>query len=313
VKPNYTHSWYLIANPTAGHGTAQKQIANFLTILTANDIKFELVKTSHRNHAFDLVKEGIEKGFRKIIALGGDGTNNEVVNGIMLQTEVLTQDITYCLFPVGTGNDWIKEHQIPINLNQWIEMLKTENTFLQDIGLVKYYKNGEQQQRYFANVAGMAYDAYVCGEMDKLKRPLRNRLAYLFFGLYYVFKYTLQKARVHFNGKTIEDYFYLINAGICRFSGGGMQFVPHAIPNDGKLALTLAGRLSKIGVLLNSYRFYNGKIAGHPKVNTFQTDQIKVEAVDQPILIEVDGELLGETPVEISIIPKALRIVVQKN
>lgn len=307
---NNAHSWYLIVNPAAGHGAAKKQLDDFLEALLANDFKFEIVETSHRNHALDLVREGIEKGFRKIIAMGGDGTNNEVVNGIMLQTEVITSEISYCLFPVGTGNDWIKEHKIPTDLRPWIEMLKVEKTSLQDIGLVKYYKNGEQQQRYFANVAGMAYDAFVCAEMEKRKRPLRNRLAYLFFGLYYVFKYSLQKARVHFNGKTVEDYFYLINAGICRYSGGGMQFVPHAIPDDGKLALTLAGRLSKIGVLLNSYRFYNGKIAGHAKVNIFQTDHVKIEAVDRPILVEVDGELLGETPVEFSIIPKALKVVV---
>ena len=312
MKSSFAHRWYVVANPAAGNDQVKRQLDRIVVLFNSHNLDFTLVKTEYKNHASLLTQEGIRKGFRKIIAIGGDGTNNEAINGIMSQTEVNSQEITYCLLPVGTGNDWVKEHQIPMKLSAWMEVLKTGNTFLQDIGLVKYYKNDKEEKRYFTNVAGMAYDAYVLSEMDKRKRPLTNRLAYLFFGLYYVFKYKLQKARVHFNGKTVEDYFYLINAGICRYSGGGMQFVPHAIPDDGKIALTLAGRFTKIGVLLNSYRFYNGRIAGHSKVDIFQTDHIKVEAVDQAIMVEVDGELLGETPVEFSIIAKALKIIKPK-
>lgn len=293
----------------AGNGAVKKQLPNITAILAANGFEFELVETTHRGHAIDLVQKGIEKGFRKIIAIGGDGTNNEVVNGILVQTQIPSQQITYCLLPVGTGNDWIKEYGIPKKVEPWIKMMEVNNTTLQDVGLVQYDQDGKRAQRYFANVAGMAYDPYVLSKMEQRGRPL-NRLAYLFFGLYCVFKYNLQKARVYFNGKTIENYYYLINVGICRYSGGGMQLVPHAIPNDGKLALTLAGPLSKIGVILNSYRFYNGSIGAHSKVETFQSDHIKVEAVDTPIQVEVDGELLGQTPVEFSLIQNALKIII---
>ena len=308
--PEVSNTWYIIANPAAGKGKAKKELANLCEALKVSGFSFEIVETKNRGHATDLVVEGIKKGFRNIIALGGDGTNNEVVNGILLQKVVPTASISYCLFPVGTGNDWAKEYQISKKLNEWIKMLKANKVFIQDVGLVSYFKNGKQSQRYFANVAGMAYDPYVLAEMEKLKRPVTNRLAYLLYGMYYVFKYNLQKARVHFNGKTVENYFYLINVGICKYSGGGMRLVPHAIPDDGKLALTLAGRLSKIGVLLNSYRFYNGTIGDHPKVDVFKSDRVKVEAVDGSIALEVDGELIGETPVEFTLIPKALKVVV---
>ncbi len=304
-----TSSWFIIANPVAGNHALEKCLDTIQQTFRNQNIGFELLTSNYRGHASKIAQAGIQQGFRKIIAIGGDGTNNEVINGIMNQSYVLPSEITYCLLPIGTGNDWVKEYQIPLDLKKWLKMLKIGKTTLQDIGHITYFKEGASHQQYFANVAGMSYDPFVISEMEKLSRPIHNRLAYLIYGLYYVFKYKIPKARIHFNGNTIEDYFYLINAGICRFSGGGMQFVPHAIPNDGKIALTLAGKLTKIGVLINSFRFYNGKIDHHPKVSIYKTKHIKVEAVNEPILVEVDGELLGETPVTFSIIPQALKII----
>jgi len=308
LKPDPTH-WYIIINPTAGKGFVKKHLAQIFSTLDSRNLQYQWVETQKKNHATELTKLGIEKGFRKIMAIGGDGTNNEVVNGILSQNHISSVQITYCLFPVGTGNDWIKEHQIPKDLNTWIKMVLKGQTFLQDIGLVKYIKDGKQEQRYFVNVAGMSYDPFVLEEMEKLKRPITNRLAYLAYGMYYVFKYKIPKARVHFNKQVVEGFYYLINVGICKYSGGGMQLVPHAIPDDGKLALTLAGKLTKLGVILNSYRFYNGTVLGHPKVDGFQTDYIKVEGISAPVLVEVDGEVLGTTPVEFSILKKVLKII----
>lgn len=301
--------WYIVVNTIAGQGNAKRRLTEVTAFLETR-IKFKLVKTEARGHASKLVIQGIQNGYRKIIAVGGDGTNNEVVNGIMKQQVIPTSEITYCLLPLGTGNDWAKQYKISRKLSQWFKMLEVNKTFIQDVGLVLYLKDGVSEQRYFANVAGMAYDPYVLSEMEKLKRPVKNRLAYLLYGMYYVFKYNLQKARVSFNGETVENHFYLINAGVCKYSGGGMQLVPHAKPDDGKLALTLAGKLTKLGVILNSYRFYNGSIGKHSKVDTFLTDCIKVEAINEPIGLEVDGEILGETPVEFRLIPKALKIII---
>jgi YegS/Rv2252/BmrU family lipid kinase len=302
--------WYIIANPTAGHGAVAACLDELCEALQEVGLSY-LVRNSDRpNHAITLVEEGIVKGFRKIITVGGDGTNNEVVNGILRQTIIPSTDIQYALLPCGTGNDWVKEYQIPRKIRDWMAMLHGGKTILQDIGKVVYHNLGQQQERYFANVAGMSYDAFVVREMSNLRKPINNRLGYLLYGLYYVFRYRIPHAKIWIDGKVNEGNYYLINAGICRYSGGGMQLVPHAIPNDGKLAVTLAGPLTKLGVLLNSYRFYNGKIAGHPKVEIFQVERIRVEHKDEAILLEVDGEYLGTTPVDIEIIPKALRVLV---
>jgi len=192
-----------------------------------------------------------------------------------------------------------------------LKLLKKRKTTYQDIGVVSYLNNGAVRKRYFVNVAGMAYDAFVVKETEKQSSIFSNKLFYLFSLMRYLFQYKLQKAKIQFNDFEMIDHFYTINVGICRFAGGGMEIVPHAVPNDGQLAITIAGRLSKLSILLNTYRFYNGTIAKLSKISTHFSTNIKVESLENdPILLEVDGELLGHTPVEFGIVPNALKILI---
>jgi diacylglycerol kinase (ATP) len=314
-RPNMellTKPWFVIANPVAGNGRVRKRWARIEAALREHLPKHRLVFTSYSGEAIELAAQAIREGCRHLIAVGGDGTNNEVINGIFQQQEVPPLEITYTLLPVGTGNDWIKTHGISHNLKRWIEMLRQGNTFVQDVGVVRYQQlDGQPGQRYFANVAGMAYDAYVARYSAQYGHWVSNKIFYLYFVVRCLFQYRLLPARVRFDGQTVEDFLYTVNVGICRYSGGGMLLVPHAEPDDGQLALTIARRLSKLGVLLNTYRFYTGTIGGHPRIDTFQVKNIEVESVDgQPTLLEADGEFLGQTPAVFGIVEKALRVVV---
>lgn len=303
--------WYIIANPSAGRGVVNRKLPLIEKQLQSNGLLYELVKTEKKGDGIFLAKKGIQKGFRKILAIGGDGTNNEVVNGIIQQDSVATHEIEYSMLSIGTGNDWIKTHDIPKNIEAFISMLKNGKTAFQDIGVVTYFKDGKKQKRFFANVAGMAYDAFVVKKTEGQSGLFSNKLFYLISLMKYLFQYKLQKAKIQFNGIELNDYFYTINVGICRFAGGGMELVPHAIPDDGQLAITIAGKFSKLSVILNTYRFYNGTIGDLTKVSTYFSKKVKVETLDKnPILIEVDGEFLGATPVEFGIIPRALKIVI---
>lgn len=305
-----TDNWYAIVNPAAGKGEVKKHLGEIIVRLEKAFPGIHIVMTDYRGHASEITVAAIEKGYRKLLAIGGDGTHNEVVNGIFNQTSVPTIEITYALLPYGTGNDWIRTHHIPKDLIKWLAMIKKGITYFQDVGKVSYYKDGVQHKRYFANVAGLAYDAFVVRVAENKRTPIKNNLAYLFLIFKCLFQYSLKKAKVSFDGQEKEGYFYTINAGICKYSGGGMQVVPHAIPDDGYLAFTLAGKISKLGVLLNTWRFYNGSIGKHPKVITKQVKKIEVKASGkEEVLLEVDGEFLGHTPVEIELIPKALKFV----
>jgi YegS/Rv2252/BmrU family lipid kinase len=310
LSKKLTVQWFIIVNPNAKGGRLEKQWENIHRSLKDNDINFLAKKTTHPNHATELAKEAIENGFRKIIAVGGDGTGNEVANGILQQKKIPSAEITFALLPVGTGNDWIKTHKIPKHLNTWMEMLKNEKTTFQDAGFVSCCFHEKKVERYFINVAGMAYDAFGV-QISAGKNWRFPKIQYLLNALLGLFKYKIHRAKLIFEEQEVIDFFYVINVGICKYSGGGMQLVPHAIPNDGKLALTFARKLSKLAVILNTYRFYNASLLQHSKVKGLLTKKIRVETMDdEPTGIEVDGEYIGETPVEFSILPVALKILV---
>jgi YegS/Rv2252/BmrU family lipid kinase len=305
------HKWCIIVNPMAGNGAVKRKWPKLELKIKAILKDCQIRYTSHKGHGIELSQQAIEEGYRHIIGVGGDGTNNEIVNGIFLQDVVPTTAITYTLLPVGTGNDWVKTYGIPKKIDAWLRMLEAGKTKIQDVGLVHYQAGGQTSKRYFANVAGMAYDAYLVRYACENPGMVSSKIFYLLLLLRCLFQYTLRKAKVFFDGQTDIDYYYSINIGICSYSGGGMQTVPHAIEDDGLFALSLFGPFSKLGVLLNTYRFYNKSVGEHSLVNCYQVKSVRVEAAEKrPTLVEVDGEFLGETPAEFSLIEKGLKVII---
>ncbi|MEL6924068.1 MAG: diacylglycerol kinase family protein [Bacteroidota bacterium] len=309
--PAIPNRWLILLNPVAGNGLGKKQWPRIERQLQDAGISYSVQFTRHKGHATELTIDGIQKGFRQLAAVGGDGTNNEVINGIMQQTATEPQHILYTLLSFGTGNDWVRSHPMSGQLRSFAERLQTKKTIRQDIGLVEYRAEGQTKERYFSNLAGMAYDAYLVGIIEQNKRRLSNKILYFFYLFKCIFDYSLQHARVAFNDQTVEDKFYSINVGICKYAGGGMQLAPHAIANDGLLALTLIRKISKLGVLLNTHRLYNGTIEKHPQIELFQSGEIRVNSNDaRPLQLEVDGELIGTAPAIFTVIPQSLTIVI---
>lgn len=303
--------WLIIINPAAGNGKGKKEWPHIKSLLEQFEFEFESIFTKEKGHAIELSKKGIENGFRKIMAIGGDGTGHEIVNGIFEQKTCPTIEILFALLTIGTGNDWIKTHKIPRNFEKWLPLIKAEKTTVQDIGLIHYHLNGQPQKRYFFNVAGMAYDGFLGKILSERSDKITNKFLYLIAIASWLFKYNLTKTRITFDDQIIEDYFYTLNIGICRHSGGGMLFVPHGIPDDGQLALTVIRKVPKWVVLILTPFFYNGKLDMLPVVSLHKTKSIVIESLEKtPCDLEADGEYLGETPVKFEIIEKALRIVV---
>lgn len=301
--------WYIIANPTSGGGAVQKCWPAIERLLQELGFSYSVHFTERSGHATRIAEDAVGKGYRHLLGIGGDGTNHEIANGILRQTFVPSAEITSALLPVGTGNDWARTYQLASDPRRRLEQILLGKTRLQDAGLVRYHQAGQPAERYFVNVAGLAYDGYIGQQMAQHR--VTKRWQYLLLVGKYLFHYRLKKARISYDDRQTEDFFYTINVGICRYSGGGMQFVPQAIPDDGLFALTFARRLQKWEVLAQTRRFYNGTLLQHPKVEGYQARVVRIEAVGgEPTLLEADGEFLGETPVEFILLEKALRVVV---
>ncbi len=310
AKPS-NDKWFVILNPAAGGGKAGKQWESIKSCLTENGFDFDFAMTQDRGDAIKLATQAVLDGYRRIIGIGGDGTNNEVVNGIFSQEEISPGGVWYTLIPIGTGNDWIKTYGIPKDWSSWIPQIKKMKTKTQDLGLVHFSHEGKKKKRYFVNVAGLAYDAFIGKKAAERKGGLKSKAVYLSLVVSQLFKYRNRKAAVIFEDQEIEAEFYSINLGICKYSGGGMQLVPHAIPDDGLLALTYDTGFSKAEVIMVTPKLFSGKIGDHKKVFTHQVKRARVEArEEEPTFLEVDGEFIGETPCEFFILEKVLNVIV---
>lgn len=309
---HFHHSWRAIINPAAASGQARKQWLAWLPQLEAKIPQLEWAFTDSPGHAMALARQWVEEGCRYLIAVGGDGTHHEVCNGIIAALgPERAKEVLYTLLPLGSGNDWIRTHNQQRGLDHWLRLLEHGSPRLQTVGLVKYTnQHGQAEERYILNVAGMAYDAFVVRQAEG--HPLKRKLLYPILTLWLLRKFTPPSLRLEYdNHPAIEDHFYTINIGPCRYSGGGMRLVPQANPQSNFLALTFARSLSILRILLHSWRFYTGTIGQVKEVTTTQATHIRVSALDPniPLEVEADGEWLGYGPVEVFVLPQVVRFL----
>lgn len=301
--------WLVIVNPNAGNGKGKKDWDRISALLNEKDFPFTVKFTERKGHAIILTLEGITAGFRKIITVGGDGTLNEVVNGVFSNTECPTNDISLALIPVGTGNDWGRMFGIPLDYEKAIKIIRDNKLMLHDVGMVSFYDGIEKKNRYFINIAGLGFESVVVRRTNIQKDKGRGGKTVYFYNLLMsLLSYKNTKAEIVIDGeKTIADVFS-INVGNGRYCGGGMRQTPNALPDDGFLDVTIINGMGKFEIIRNLKILYDGTILNHPKIDGYRCKNIKVSS-DSVLYTEADGESLGHTPVEFSIIPASINIV----
>jgi YegS/Rv2252/BmrU family lipid kinase len=302
--------WLIIVNPNAGARKGAKDWSRISEYLNEADLPHICVLTEHRDHANKITMEFIEKGFRNIAVVGGDGTMNEVVNGIFMQKEICSSDITLGMIPVGTGNDWSRMFGIPFDYKGAIEILKKKKTFMQDVGKIQYFKKEEPHVRYFMNIAGMGYDALVAKKANLSKEKGKGGpLSYFVFIFTGLLQYKFVDAVIEIDDQQVfKGEIFSMNVGICKYSGGGMIQVPFAIPDDGLFDITLIKKAPKWLVIRYANKLYDGTLVNLDFVNTFKGKNVRIRSTGK-LYLEADGESLGNSPFVYEILPKSLRIV----
>jgi len=304
--------WFLIANPASGSFKCKKDWPKIAEILTKNGINYRKNFTKRRADAISMAKKAVNNGFRKFIAVGGDGTINEIVNGLFLQSKVKTTDIILGVIPVGTANDWGRTIGIPHGYESAVKALKKGKTFIQDTCKVTYAGNdGNRHERYLVNMAGMGFDAEVAEKTNRDKKNGKSGQMLYFYNIFttlFSYKYTDVKIKVD-DRELYSGTILSMNTGICQFNGGGMMQLPKAVPDDGLIDMTIIKKLGKLSLLLNVKNLYDGSFINHPKVETFQGKKIVVES-DPPVKLEADGESLGGSPLTFEVCPKTIKVII---
>jgi diacylglycerol kinase (ATP) len=309
-----TGEWLFIVNPNAGVKKGSKDWPQICKIIKEEGLHGNCILTERRGHAIEITQEQIRAGYRKIAVVGGDGTLNEVLNGIMLQQTVAPAEISLGMIPVGTGNDWCRTFGVPMDYRKAVHVLKEGHTVLQDAGLVNYVKDGHPVTRYFMNVAGMGYDALVAKKTNLLKEKGRGGpFAYFYFIFASLFQFHFPDAVLEIDGKTVYDgKIFSMNVGICKYNGGGMKQVPAAIPDDGILDVVLIKKAPKYMVIRHASKLYDGTHIELPFISTYSGKSIKMTSPVN-IYLETDGESMGHTPFRYEVLPRAITVVVPKD
>jgi len=295
----------LIVNLTAGGGKPNHHLATVLEYLKKKGLNYKVCTTSHQGEAVELAQKAADNGAELIVSVGGDGTVNEIVNGIMKSKNSPALGI----IPLGWANDFIKSTNIPSEIIKACKILIKGKTKKIDVGLIN-------NQIYFANICGIGFDAEVTHLANQLKNrhPNWNTLsAYI-----YVFA-TIKKllspfgyheVKIKIDGQETQSKILFIAVGNGKIYGGRFKITPEAILDDGLLEVCVVEEMGRFKYLMSIPKVFKGTHRSIKGINFYRAKEIIIES-SEPILAQVSGEVIeGQKKFIITLLPKRLKLIV---
>lgn len=302
-------TFFFIINPHSGGQKAKRNWPKLQTALQKQNIDFDYSFTEGKNHATTIVQQALIKGFRRFVVAGGDGTVNEVVNGIFKQQDIATHECVITVLPWGTGNDWAAYYQIPKNIDSFINMLKQAKTTTQDIGQVSYQKDNQEQLHYFMNFVGTGFDSYL---LEKMENAGGQRLKYFYYVLKCLHSFTGKTLQVQSTENNFEKSAMMMMCCLGKFGGAGMKFAPDADASDGLFNNVLLADMPFLKRLFSLAYLFNGKINQHKSVTAWQSASLSISN-KSPMKFQCDGELVGELPITINQRENAIQVLIPRK
>jgi diacylglycerol kinase (ATP) len=297
----------IIVNPVAGaNKSTYRQWPHIQSMLRESGLSFDFQYTEGAGHASELARLAASDGYRFLVAVGGDGTINEVANGLLNSTNAATT--TLGIVSTGTGNDFIKSLGIPKDYVKACQHVMGERRSLIDVGIVEYMHDGKPDKRFFINGAGVGIDAEVIEAGQSMPRLVGNTLPFVLSLLKTLPTYRNKDIRMNIDGREESRRVLSVVVSNGAYFGGGMRIAPQADLSDHSLDVLTIGDVGKAELLQVFPRVYKGTHVTHPKVRMGKAQRVTIEC-DKRMLLQADGELLGEGPVTFQILPAALNVV----
>ena len=230
---------------------------------------------------------------------------------------VPTNEITMATIPVGTGNDWRRTFDIPLEYDDVVKIIKAGNTFAHDIGKLTYYDDGNTRIRYFLNAAGTGLDEMVCHSTNRMKQQGKGgTIRYLISLVKCLFTYKITHIQLTIDDELVfDDSILNLSIGIGRFNGGGMMTMPKAVPNDGLFDVTVIKKVSIFKFAANVKNLYDGTFIDKiDEVKIFQGKRIHIVSIPpHSLLVETEGENLNNSPFDFEMLPRSINMIVPKE
>jgi diacylglycerol kinase (ATP) len=290
--------WFIVVNPASGSGRAARFRPRLEAALGRAGLAYGIVASTGPGDVERLAARAVADGYRRLVALGGDGTLNELING-MLASRVPSTGCLVTAASGGTGNDWSRAMEVPDDPDRLAACMARGASRRADLGIAVNPQGG---QSAFHNVAGAGLDAEVIG-----RTPHRGprALAYLAGLARTLATYRPPTFDLVADGKSVRGRYLLALASIGPRCGGGMRLTPGAVFDDGWLDLLALDPISLPGALARLPKLFDGRLSGDPAFHVTRCRTVAICA-DPPCGVELDGQLFGTTPVTLTIMPGAL-------
>ncbi|MBN2246775.1 MAG: diacylglycerol kinase family lipid kinase [Candidatus Aminicenantes bacterium] len=305
LKPQF------IVNPQSNKGRTGKRWRHIKEALSAFFKEFKYEFTDKPLHAIEISRSAIKEGSELIIAIGGDGTVNEIANGFFENLKIINPQTILGLIPSGTGCDLSRSLKIPNRLKHALEIITQAPSALIDIGRTTFINHlGQPEERMFLNVGDFGVGGEVVKRVND-NRMKRKASSYLKCLLSVFFSYRNKKIKIKIDGKDLPLDEYLIGAvANGKIFGKGMKIAPNAKLNDGYFDIILIKGMKSWQFLLNAYRLYAGTHLSLPQIALIRGKNIEAASLEgDEVLIELDGEQLGRLPANFEILPSRIPII----
>jgi YegS/Rv2252/BmrU family lipid kinase len=308
----------LIVNPQAQNGQLGRRWPELGATLRRELGSFEEALTREPGDATRLTREGLESGVDTVVAVGGDGTTNEVVNGFFDGDRPRAPGAALAVLPFGTGGDFRRTLGVPRDTRAAARLLAARHTRTIDVGHLELTRSGGgRQSRIFINIASFGVSGLVDEYVNRTSKRLGGRLSFMLATARAGLAYDNQRVRLVFDGDqagAVDLTAYVVAVANGRYFGGGMFIAPHAELADGQFDVVALGDLGMWELVRHGRKIYSGAHLGMDKVSQRRAREVRAEPLGtEPVRLDVDGETPGILPATFRVLPAALRLVVPEG
>ena len=312
-----TDCYFFIVNPRAGSGKTMYSWLPAERKLKRLGVSCDIAMTDHKRHATALAYEAASKGYRKIIAVGGDGSLHETFNGICrwcARTGTPSEEFLLGVVPIGSGNDWIRSLGVPNDTSDVVDLIRKNSRGLMDVVRVK---SSGGKVAYMANIGGVGFDSHVCKRVNTQKESgRRGKLIYLNALRYTIFNLKSINVSVVADGEIIyTGLCFSIAFGNGKYSGSGMRQVPLAVMDDGLLDYAVIPKAPLPKVVKELPRLFNGTLHQSEYVISGKCRSLQIVPMDEQSgdIFELDGEIEGWLPMSVEVTGHQIHVIKGAN
>jgi YegS/Rv2252/BmrU family lipid kinase len=290
-------------NPASDNGATGKRWPQIANVAASEGLAGDALFSERPGHLSELARDAADAGARLLVVVGGDGSMNEVANGIAGRNGV-----ELAVIARGTGWDFVRTYDIPRKLEGAVEVALEGRTREIDLGRARYRGwDGRDGEAVFANVGSAGMSGAVAKRANETSKALGGKASYAWATLAVFARWRNDEVTARVDGEEHAGRMLDVIVANGRYLGGGMKMTPEAEPDDGRFDVLLIGDVTKRDLILTLPKIYRGTHLPHPKATLLRAARVEVDA-PEPLPVELDGEQPGTTPVSFEVVPRALRL-----